>query len=227
MKNIVLVLLTLIGVIIMQDASAQRSKKQKLENEIDSVSYAIGVSFASSIKSQNISGLNLEKIYLAVDDILKNDQEPNISIKQSQEILTEYFTRLKEKLRKENDEKMTSFLVENKKNPEVVVLPSGLQYIVIEEGAGQSPSPQNKVKTHYKGTLLDGTVFDSSYENGEPITFGITHVIKGWQEALVLMKPGAKWKLFIPPYLGYGDRATGSIPANSLLIFEIELISIE
>jgi FKBP-type peptidyl-prolyl cis-trans isomerase FklB len=227
MKNIVLVLLTLIGVIIIQDVSAQRSKKQKLESEIDSVSYAIGVSFASSVKNQNISDLNLEKIYMAIDDILKNDQEPEISIKQSQKIITEYFTSLKEKLKKENDEKMTSFLLENKKNPEVVVLPSGLQYIVIEEGAGQSPLPQNKVKTHYKGTLLDGTVFDSSYEKGEPITFGITYVIKGWQEALVLMKPGAKWKLFVPPYLGYGDRETASIPANSLLIFEIELIGIE
>ena len=124
-------------------------------------------------------------------------------------------------------EEMATFLDENKKKPGVVTLPSGLQYKIIKEGEGPSPLKTSKVKAHYKGTLMDGTVFDSSYERGEPITFGVNQVIKGWQEALVLMKPGAKWMLYIPPYLGYGERNSGPIPANSLLIFEIELISIE
>ena len=97
----------------------------------------------------------------------------------------------------------------------------------MEEGTGLSPMPESKVNTHYRGTLLDGTVFDSSYDRGEPITFSVNQVIKGWQEALPLMKTGSKWMLFIPPHLGYGDRNSGPIPPNSLLIFEIELIGIE
>ena len=109
----------------------------------------------------------------------------------------------------------------------MITLPSGLQYKVITEGTGLSPTPKSKVKAHYKGTLVDGTVFDSSYDRGEPIVFGVNQVIRGWQEALVIMKPGAKWILYIPPYLGYGDRDSGPIPANSILIFEIELLSVE
>jgi FKBP-type peptidyl-prolyl cis-trans isomerase FklB len=226
MKNIALVLLTLIGVIIMQDVSAQRSKKQKLENQIDSVSYAIGVSFASSVKSQNITDLNLEKIYLAINDILKNDQA-KMTAKESQSIIQSYMLFLQEEIKNNNLIKANVFLEDNKSKEGIITLPSGLQYQVLKEGEGQSPAAFNRVITHYKGSLLDGTEFDNSYERGKPITFGVTRVIKAWQEALQLMKPGAKWKLFVHPDLAYGEQGKGQIPANALLIFEIELIGIE
>ncbi|MFC2151935.1 FKBP-type peptidyl-prolyl cis-trans isomerase [Bacteroidota bacterium] len=226
MKKTAILVFTFIGLMIVVESAAQKGKKDRLESEIDTVSYAIGVSIGTSVKQQNLPDLNIDKISEAIEDVL-NSMELKLTLEQSQMILTDYIKTIQEKLKMENMEKMASFLEENKKNPEVVVLPSGLQYMVIEEGEGQSPLPESQVITHYKGTLLDGTVFDSSYERGEPITLSVSHVIKGWQEALVLMKPGSKWKLFIPPYLGYGDRNAGSIPPNSLLIFEIELIGIE
>ena len=120
------------------------------------------------------------------------------------------------------------FLEENGKKEGVITLESGLQYTVVEEGTGNKPELTDQVKTHYKGTLINGTVFDSSYDRGEPITFPVTGVIKGWTEALLLMKEGAKWKLFIPSDLAYGERGAGGvIPPNTTLIFDIELISIE
>ena len=226
MKRTAFLVFTLIGLLMILDVSAQRGKKDKLENSIDSISYALGVNIANSVQQQNLTELNIEKISKALEDVLSN-QEPKLSLDQSQTLLNDYISALQEKVKLENMEKMAAFLDENKKDSEVVTLPSGLQYKVLKEGVGLSPTHSNKVKAHYKGTLMDGTVFDSSYDRGEPIVLGVSQVIKGWQEALVLMKPGAKWMLYIPPYLGYGDRGTGSIPANSLLIFEIELISIE
>jgi FKBP-type peptidyl-prolyl cis-trans isomerase FklB len=119
------------------------------------------------------------------------------------------------------------FLDENKKKPGVVTLPSGLQYIVIKEGTGAKPVLTDKVTTHYHGTLIDGTVFDSSVERGEPASFPVNGVIKGWTEALQMMPVGSKWKLFVPPALGYGERGAGGvIGPNATLIFEVELISI-
>jgi len=226
MKNIVLLVLVLIAAFINHDVIAQRGKKQKLESKIDSVSYAIGVSFANSVKSQNIPDLNVEKISQAINDIL-NNKEAKISNEESQSIIQAYMKILQQEIKTNNLIKANTFLKENKTKGGIVTLPSGLQYKILKKGEGQSPVASDRVITHYKGTLLDGTVFDSSYDRGEPITFGVTRVIKAWQEALQLMKPGAKWKLFVHPDLGYGDRGTGPIPANALLIFEIELIGIE
>jgi FKBP-type peptidyl-prolyl cis-trans isomerase FklB len=208
------------------ESSAQKRKKNELTNSTDTISYALGVSIAKSVQQQNIPDLNVDKLLKAIEDVLSN-QETKLGVEQSQVLLNDYISALQEKLNMEKMEEMAVYLDENKKNPGVVTLPSGLQYKVLIEGEGLNPSRKSKVKTHYKGTLMDGTVFQSSYESGEPIEFGVNQVIRGWQEALVLMKPGAKWMLFIPPYLGYGDRNTGSIPPNSLLIFEIELISFE
>ncbi|QHT66124.1 FKBP-type peptidyl-prolyl cis-trans isomerase [Rhodocytophaga rosea] len=119
------------------------------------------------------------------------------------------------------------FLKENSKEEGVVTLPSGLQYIVLKEGFGPKPTLTENVTVHYHGTLIDGTVFDSSVEKGEPLTFTVNQVVKGWQEALQLMPMGAKWKIFIPSQLGYGARARGDkIKPNSVLIFEMELLSI-
>lgn len=119
-----------------------------------------------------------------------------------------------------------AFLVENGKRKGVVTLDSGLQYEVLVAAEGPKPGPDDQVTTHYRGTLIDGTQFDSSYDRGQPATFPLNGVISGWTEALQLMSPGAKWRLYIPPQLAYGERAQGPIPANSTLIFDVELISI-
>ena len=120
-----------------------------------------------------------------------------------------------------------AFLAENKTKPGVVTTASGLQYMVIKEGTGPKPQPSDKVKCHYHGTLIDGTVFDSSIDRGEPIEFPVTGVIQGWVEALQLMPVGSKWKLFIPPSLAYGDNAAGpKITPGSTLIFDVELLDI-
>ncbi len=120
------------------------------------------------------------------------------------------------------------FLEKNKTLPEVVALPSGLQYVIIEQGNGIRPGPASKVTCHYHGTLIDGTVFDSSVRRGQPATFPLNMVIKGWTEGLQLMPLGSKWRFFIPPHLGYGDRqVSAQIGANSTLIFEVELLGID
>jgi FKBP-type peptidyl-prolyl cis-trans isomerase len=120
-----------------------------------------------------------------------------------------------------------TFLAENKKKAGVVTLPSGLQYKVITAGTGKKPAATDKVVTHYRGTLVDGTEFDSSYRRGETVSFPVTGVIKGWQEALQLMPVGSKWQLFIPPDIAYGDAARPKIPGGSVLLFDLELISID
>jgi len=143
-----------------------------------------------------------------------------------QKIITERTAKQKE-LSVTNQDKGGEFLIENKTKEGVVTTDSGLQYTVITEGEGTSPTDKDAVTVNYTGTLIDGTVFDSSVERGEPATFGVTRVIPGWTEALKLMKPGAKWKIFIPAELAYGERGTmGTIGPNETLIFEIELISV-
>lgn len=226
MRKAAFLVFTLIGLMMVVESSAQRGKKEELTNSVDSISYALGMSIATTVQQQNISELNVEKLLKAIEDVF-GEQETKLTIEYSQSLLNEYISALQEKLEMEKLEEMASFFDENKKNPGVITLPSGLQYKVLKEGIGQSPMPRSRVKAHYKGTLMDGTEFDSSYSRGEPLVFGVNQVIRGWQEALVLMKPGAKWILYIPPYLGYGDRDSGPIPANSILIFEIELLSVE
>ena len=135
-----------------------------------------------------------------------------------------------EKSKKEGEENKTKgdqFLAENKKKEGVQTTASGLQYKIITKGTGPIPKPDDTVKTHYRGTLIDGTEFDSSYKRGEPVTFGVNGVIKGWTEALLMMPVGSKWQLFIPSDLAYGPSGRPGIPPNSTLLFDIELISIE
>jgi FKBP-type peptidyl-prolyl cis-trans isomerase FklB len=127
----------------------------------------------------------------------------------------------------QQQEASAAFLAENSKRPEVTTLPSGLQYEVLQEGSGQKPGPTSRVTVHYEGRLADGSVFDSSYKRNQPATFGVNQVISGWTEAMQLMEPGAKWRLFIPSELGYGARgAGGSIPPHAALVFDVELISV-
>lgn len=225
MKRVILIILAIVIIAPANNVSAQRRKKQQLETINDSLSYAIGVSVANSIKKQNVPNLDIEKFYLAIVDAFEGEGT-KMDANEANKIIQTKLKVLQEEAKKLNLILANEFLDENKTKQGVVTLPSGLQYKVLKEGEGACPTAANKVKTHYKGTFLDGTVFDSSYE-GEPISFGVTRVIKGWQEALQLMKPGAKWKLFVHPDLAYGERSTGPIPPNSLLIFEIELISVE
>ena len=193
---------------------------------MDKFSYAIGLGIGQNLLSMGAQSINVEDFAQAIKDVLDR-KETAISHNEAREIVNKYFEELETKLNAENIEKGKSFLEENAKRPGVVTLPSGLQYEVITEGNGKKPSATDRVKCHYEGTLIDGTLFDSSIERGEPAIFGVNQVIKGWVEALQLMTEGAKWKLFIPSELAYGAQQAGEmIPPHSTLIFEVELIEV-
>ena len=193
---------------------------------MDKFSYAIGLGIGQNLLSMGAQGINVEDFAQAIKDVLDR-KETAISHNEAREIVNKYFEELETKLNAENIEKGKSFLEENAKRPGVVTLPSGLQYEVITEGNGKKPSATDRVKCHYEGTLIDGTLFVSSIKRGEPAIFGVNQVIKGWVEALQLMTEGAKWKLFIPSELAYGAQQAGEmIPPHSTLIFEVELIEV-
>ncbi len=200
--------------------------QNNLSNELDSVSYALGINIGSSLKQQGLEKVNAEIFAKAINDVYKGENA-KMTFEQSNAFLQEYFQGLASKKLNANAEAGKKFLAENAKKEGVVTLPSGLQYIVLKEGKGIKPTANDEVTTHYHGTLIDGTVFDSSVERGEPATFGVSQVIKGWTEALQLMNEGSKWRLFIPSNLAYGERgAGGSIGPNTTLIFEVELIKV-
>jgi FKBP-type peptidyl-prolyl cis-trans isomerase FklB len=195
------------------------------QTKLDSASYSIGVLIAQSLKSGGIESLNSQDLAKGVEDALKGS--PKISMEKAQAFYQSYQAEQSKKKFAVNVEKGKKFLDENKKKKGVTTLPSGLQYEIMTAGTGAKPGPTDKVKTHYHGTLLDGTVFDSSVQRGEPIEFPVNGVIKGWTEALQLMPTGSKWKLFIPSDLAYGERgAGGSIGPFETLVFEVELIAV-
>lgn len=197
-----------------------------MKNSIDSVSYAIGISLASFYKEQGITQVNASLVTRALNDAMKG-QKTLLTEQQCNMSISNYLQQLKKEksavARKAGEE----FLAVNKTKPGVVTLPSGLQYQVIKEGTGPKPQITDTVKCHYHGTLIDGTVFDSSVDRGAPIDFPVNRVITGWIEALQLMPVGSKWKLFIPSDLAYGDNQSGPyIKPGSTLIFDVELIAI-
>ena len=193
---------------------------------MDKFSYAIGLGIGQNLLSMGAQGINVEDFAQAIADVL-NGKETAISHNEAREIVNKYFMELEEKMNAENIEKGKAFLEENAKKEGVITLPSGLQYQIITEGNGKKPSAPDKVKCHYEGTLIDGTLFDSSIKRGQPAVFGVNQVIRGWVEALQLMSEGSKWRLFIPSELGYGAQQAGEmIPPHSTLIFEVELIEI-
>lgn len=162
-----------------------------------------------------------------IEKALKNKGN-NAEFEKSQAIFAKKMEGIQKLAEKESAKKEEKWFVENaKKNPNIKTLASGVQYEVLKAGTGEKPTPTSKVTTHYHGTLTDGTIFDSSVERKEPATFPVNGVIKGWQEALPMMNVGSKWKIYVPSALAYGSRAVGKIPANSILIFEIELLNIE
>jgi FKBP-type peptidyl-prolyl cis-trans isomerase FklB len=194
---------------------------------MDKFSYAIGLGIGQNLLSMGAQGINVEDFAQAVADVM-NRRPTAITHTEARDIVNKYFSELEEKMNAENIQKGKDFLAENAKRPEVTTLASGLQYEVIQEGNGKKPKATDKVKCHYEGTLIDGTLFDSSIKRGEPAVFGLNQVIKGWTEALQLMNEGSKWRLYLPSELAYGAQGAGEmIPPHSTLIFEVELIEVQ
>ena len=193
---------------------------------MDKFSYAIGLGIGQNLLSMGAQGINVDDFAQAISDVL-NRKETVISHNEAREIVNKYFEELEAKMNAENIEKGKAFLAENAKKEGIITLPSGLQYQVLQDGNGKKPSATDRVKCHYEGTLIDGTLFDSSIKRGQPAVFGVNQVIRGWVEALQLMSEGSKWRLFIPSELGYGAQQAGElIPPHSTLIFEVELIEV-
>ncbi|WP_294082316.1 FKBP-type peptidyl-prolyl cis-trans isomerase [Proteiniphilum sp. UBA5384] len=194
---------------------------------MDKLSYALGMSMASNLMNSGLDQIDVESFVKAFTEIM-NNTAPSISPQEANQIIQSYFSQMQDKMLENNLKKGMAFLEENRKKEGVVTLPSGLQYEVLQEGNGARPKATDKVRCHYHGTLLNGQVFDSSVQRGQPAVFGVSQVIKGWVEALQLMSVGSKWKLYIPSELAYGEQGAGnSIEPNSTLIFDVELLGIE
>ena len=192
----------------------------------DSASYAIGLSMASFYKQQGIPNLNTALIAKACNDVYGN--KPTLLNEGSaNEIMNRVMTKIQEEKVKPTIEAGMAFLAENKKKPGVKTTASGLQYEVITEGQGIKPTAMDTFVCHYRGTLLNGTQFDASYDRGQPLVYPVTSVIKGWTEGLQLMPVGSKYKFYIPYNLAYGTFDNGQIPGGSMLIFEVELLDVK
>jgi FKBP-type peptidyl-prolyl cis-trans isomerase FklB len=200
-----------------------------LKNQKDKMSYIIGMDIGNNLKKQSID-VEPNILVKGVKDALTGGK-PLLTEQEIRETMTAFQNEMRVKqevVARKNKEQGDSFLADNKKKEGVKTLQSGLQYKVIKVGVGKKPKLNEYVTTHYRGTLIDGTEFDSSYKRGQPATFQVSGVIPGWTEALQLMETGAKWQLFIPSNLAYGERGSGGvIGPNATLIFEIELISIQ
>ena len=190
------------------------------------ISYALGLSIGSNLRNSGIESLDIDQFIKGIRGIIL-DEEITMTPEKMNQLLTDYFEDLHKKCEGNNIESGKAFLAENKNKAGVVELPSGLQYTVITDGTGVKATAKNQVKVHYTGTLIDGTVFDSSVNRGEPATFGVTQVISGWVEGLQLMSKGAKYRFFIPSNLAYGAQGAGKlIGPHATLVFEVELLEI-
>lgn len=189
-------------------------------------SYALGLNVASNLLQGGITSLDINNFTQAIDDIF-NKRKPQLEANEAQRLLNTFFSQLQERQGSEAKKAGQAFLKANAKKEGVITTASGLQYTVLKTGDGKRPQATDRVRCHYEGTLIDGTVFDSSYKRGEPAVFGVNQVIQGWVEALQLMNEGSKWRLFIPYNLGYGAHGAGnSIPPYATLIFDVELIKV-
>ena len=200
---------------------------------MDKVSYAVGIGIGHQLANMGGQELNIDDFAQAVKDVLAG-KELKIKSSEAQQIVQAFFAEQEQKINKQRQEagKMAKeagekYLAENGKKEGVITLPSGLQYQVLKEGNGKKPSAKDSVKCHYEGFLIDGTVFDSSVQRGEPAVFGLQQVIAGWTEGLQLMQEGAKYRFFIPYRLAYGEGGAGSsIPPFAALVFDVELIEV-
>lgn len=201
--------------------------------KFDRLSYALGLSMGHNFRSSGIEEINVQDFADGVAAVY-NGTAPKLSFEEAKQTVNAFFMELQKKQEEQaaamaqvNAKAGEQFLAENGKRVEVKTTPSGLQYEVLKEGEGAQPTATDSVTVHYTGKLIDGTVFDSSVERGEPATFGVTQVIPGWVEALQLMKAGSKWRLFIPSALAYGPQGVPGIGPNQTLIFDVELISVQ
>lgn len=200
---------------------------------MDKLSYALGIGIGSQFAGMGAKGLNIDDFAQAVKDVISGTPL-KVNNAEAQSLVQAFFQEQEEKQRAAAAEagKVAkaageSFLAENAKKEGIVVLPSGLQYQVLKEGNGKKPSATDQVKCHYEGTLIDGTIFDSSYQRNEPATFGLNQVIAGWTEGVQLMSEGAKYRFFIPYNLAYGERGAGAqIPPFAALVFDVELLKV-
>ncbi|MGA2958453.1 MAG: FKBP-type peptidyl-prolyl cis-trans isomerase [Thermodesulfobacteriota bacterium] len=224
--------IAVVGIIFLaSQVSAQES--QTLKSQKEKISYIIGMDIGGNFKKQSVD-IDPDILARGVKDALSG-AKPQLSDQEAREVMTSFEKEMRakqEEIRKTVGEKNKiegeKFLAENKSKEGIQTLPDGLQYKVITPGKGKKPQLTDTVIAHYRGTLIDGTEFDSSYRRGQPSSFPVSGVIRGWTEAVQLMEEGAKWQLFIPPNLAYGDRGAGQvIGPNAVLIFEVELISIQ
>ncbi|MBQ8225924.1 MAG: FKBP-type peptidyl-prolyl cis-trans isomerase [Bacteroidaceae bacterium] len=193
---------------------------------MDKLSYALGLVIGHNLNGMGVKNIDNADFAQAVADVLSGNPTA-LTDAEAQQIVTEFLQKQEEEKGKEAREAGEAFLAENATKEGVVVLPSGLQYLVLEEGKGKKPAATDQVKCHYEGRLIDGTVFDSSYRRGEPATFPLNGVIAGWTEGLQLMGEGAKYRLFIPYNMAYGTRGAGaSIPPYAALVFDVELLEV-
>lgn len=198
----------------------------KFSGELEEFSYALGLSIASNLIQSGVKTIEPSNFMLALEDIFTG-KEPKLTPEMANKILQAFMEKQQSGEGKANLEEGLKFLAENREKEGIIETASGLQYQVLEEGDGEKPSPSDQVKCHYHGTLIDGTVFDSSVQRGEPATFPVNGVIQGWVEALQMMTTGSKWRLYVPSDLAYGERgAGGAIGPNTTLVFEVELLEI-
>ena len=233
MKNLIGIFIVLLMIAISCTSSEKVVETPQLTDYMDTVSYSVGVDIGKSFRLQEMD-INPDVMARGLSDAF-SDKETALTDEETQSTLIKFRQEFQEKQREIAQRKAQetaiaeeSYLAESASKEGVVSLPSGLQYKVITPGDGPSPLTTDKVKVHYKGSLADGTIFDSSYDRGQPTSFTVSGVIKGWTEALLLMQVGSKWELTIPSKLGYGTRGSGDrIPPNSTLLFEVELLAIE
>ena len=209
-------------------ALASLVNASELKTDKDKLSYIFGVQVGQGLRAEGVE-LEMDAFTAGIKDMLAGSNS-QIDAAQAQILVSDYQEKKQQEMAKVSAKKQnesSTFLANNAKKDGVFVTASGLQYKIVEKGKGKSPTSENKVIAHYTGKLLDGTVFDSSHDRGEPATFPVSGVIKGWQEALPMMKEGGKWQIVVPANLAYGDRGVGNlIGPNETLIFDIELVSI-
>tara|TARA_Y100001933_G_scaffold140041_1_gene138891 strand:- start:158 stop:835 length:678 start_codon:yes stop_codon:yes gene_type:complete len=218
-----------IALVVSVISSCQNLTQQKFNfdeaNELEKVSYSIGINVATSIKSEGLDSINSFYISKGFQDVFEN-KDLAINIEESNKIIGEYFNKKQDAKNQRLAIDSKIFLEQNKQKDGVITTKSGLQYLILSDGKGNNPTLNDNVTVHYHGTLIDGTIFDSSVDRKQPATFPLNGVIPGWQEALQMMSVGSKWKIFIPSELAYGESGAGAIGPNSTLIFEVELLSI-
>jgi len=222
------ILITAFAVVIAVNVFAEE-KPVQLKDLKDKASYSLGLNFGMNFKRQNVD-LNTDAFAAGFKDGLTAGRKPQLTEQEVRQVMMDFQKDMEEKQKaagQKNATEAEKFLNENKGKEGVKATVSGLQYKVMKDGNGAQPKVGDTVTVNYRGTLTDGTEFDSSYKRGQPATFPVAGVIKGWTEALQLMKVGSKYQLFIPPNLAYGDQGRPGIPPNSLLIFEVELMDVK